>query len=140
MEMYLWFSLPIMNVGNGGETAEIDVDTRGDEHVACRDDKDDRRVGRVVDREPDVYWDVVARISIRDGDQAMQAEEDLSAAVVEGVYRSAGTQSTCGGVREGGGDMVVYLCAVVIYACVIFEPFEGRGGHVVSRADSGSEL
>lgn len=71
-----------MHVIEIASAADLDVFRRLDKHVACGDDIDDGRLAWVGEGEPDGYGDVVAGAAEGDGEEAVEAEQQLGAAVV----------------------------------------------------------
>lgn len=86
---HLGLSVPVEDVREGAPAAELDVLAGADEDVAGGDDVGDGRVAGVVACEPDGDGDVVGGAPERDGEEAVQAEEELGTAVVVRCVRSA---------------------------------------------------
>jgi len=81
---HLALSGPVLGVLDVTSAADIDVLAGLDEHVGCGDNVRYRGLAGVLSRDPEGDRDVVRGIAICDGKQAVYADEELGAAVVEG--------------------------------------------------------
>ena len=81
---YLVLSLPVLQVVVAAATADVEEAAGADEHVAGGDDIDEGRVPGVLADDPDGEGDVVAGAAVCDGEEAVETEEQLGAAVVKG--------------------------------------------------------
>lgn len=80
----LWFSDPVLNVGDRASAVEINIFTLTDEEGGCGHDKGDGRGTWVVTCEPDCDGYVVGRAPEGDWEEAVETEEELGAAIVVG--------------------------------------------------------
>lgn len=81
---------PLLGVPDVASPADIDVSSRPDKHVGRGDDVGDGGLPGVVSGDPDGYGDVVGRVSERDREQAVHAEQQEGAPVIERWVGSAG--------------------------------------------------
>lgn len=97
---HLGLSRPLVRVLWRAAAADVDVFARLYEHVRSRDDIRDRRLPGVVAGDPERDRDVVGCIAEGDGQQTVDAEQQLGAAVIECWAGSAGDDG------DGGDDVL----------------------------------
>ncbi len=102
---------PVLCVVDGASAADIDVWARPDKHVGRGDDVGDGGQPGVVSGHPEGHGDVVGRVSERDREQAVYAEQQQGAPVIErwgrriSRARAAGEGRTVDiGLGAQGGD------------------------------------
>ena len=81
---YLVLSLPVLEIIVTAATAHVEITTGADEHIAGGDDIDQGWLSRVLPHDPDCEGDIVAGAAVRDGEEAVETEEQLGAAIVKG--------------------------------------------------------
>ena len=81
---------PLLGVLDVASAADVDVSSRPDKHVCRGDDVGDGGLPGVVSGDPDGDGDVVGCVSERDREQAVHAEQQEGAPVIERWGGSAG--------------------------------------------------
>lgn len=99
---YLVLLGPIRNIVYLAATTDVDVFAGPDEHVIGGDDVDDRWLARVVPSYPERDRDVVRGATVGYGQQAVETEQQLGAAV---VVRCNGGMSGRHGAQRGGTEL-----------------------------------
>lgn len=79
----LIFTLPMLNILNVASATYIDILSRFDNHVICRDDISDRRLTRIVSCDPKSDRNIIGCITKGNRKKTVEAEKELGAAVVE---------------------------------------------------------
>lgn len=127
MKGYLALALPVLNVVEAASPAEVDEPARLDEDACGGDDIGDGGLAGIVSDEPEGDGDVVGGVAEDDGEDAVETDEEVCAAVVVCVDVCLWAEGGVGG--EGGGDVVVYAVAVGVGGGVGAQPEEGGRRH-----------
>jgi hypothetical protein len=143
------------NIVDAGAAADVEMGTRLDEHVCCGDYIRERRFTRVVAGEPDCDRDVVGLSTEGDREKAVDAEQQLSAAIVVRVDIRLGPQrrkalqrsidvckdAVSGSVRGDVlaepflGECSLFHVVELLYSCSMFNTASLLLGTATSRAD-----
>lgn len=112
--------MPICSVLELASPADIDVFAGPHKHVTCGYDICDRGLARVIPSYPEGDRNVVRGGAVGDGQQAVQTEQQLGAAIVVRVDVCLGTDG--GEAGEGGVDVRVDGVGGVVDGGVLAQP------------------